>query len=52
MGDRERANQGMTVCRAVPAGHRNTLIAVPAGDGLLRFDIRMQGEQETVFFDL
>ena len=31
---------------------RATLIAVPAGDRLLRFDIRMQGDAETVFFDL
>jgi hypothetical protein len=25
---------------------------VPAGGSLLRFDIRMQGDAETVFFDL
>jgi protocatechuate 3,4-dioxygenase beta subunit len=36
----------------VPQRRRATLIAVPAGDNLLRFDIRMQGEDETVFFDL
>ena len=29
-----------------------TLIAVPGGDGLLRFDIHLQGPSETVFFDL
>jgi len=33
-------------------GRRATLIAVPAGENLLRFDIYMQGERETVFFDL
>jgi protocatechuate 3,4-dioxygenase alpha subunit len=36
----------------VPADRRATLIAVPAGENLLRFDIRMQGHDETVFFDL
>ena len=36
----------------MPAGRRATLIAVPAGESLLRFDIHMQGEDETVFFDL
>jgi protocatechuate 3,4-dioxygenase alpha subunit len=36
----------------VPAERRATLIAQPAGDNLLRFDIRMQGQNETVFFDL
>jgi protocatechuate 3,4-dioxygenase alpha subunit len=30
---------------------RETLIAVPAEDGF-RFDIRLQGEHETVFFDV
>jgi protocatechuate 3,4-dioxygenase, alpha subunit len=32
----------------VPADRRHTLIAVPGEDGL-RFDIRLQGENETVF---
>lgn len=50
--DEAEANAADPVLRAVPASRRNTLIAVPAGDGLLRFDIHMQGEQETVFFDL
>jgi protocatechuate 3,4-dioxygenase beta subunit len=36
----------------VPEGRRATLIAMPAGEDLLRFDIRMQGDNETVFFDL
>ena len=36
----------------VPPHRRATLIAVPAGDHLLRFDIRIQGDNETVFFDL
>ena len=31
---------------------RATLVAVPDGEGRLRFDIRLQGEDETVFFDV
>ena len=33
----------------VPANRRRTLVAVPDGD-VLRFDIHLQGEDETVFF--
>jgi protocatechuate 3,4-dioxygenase alpha subunit len=40
------------VLQAVPEDRRATLIAVPAGGSLLRFSIRMQGDAETVFFDL
>jgi protocatechuate 3,4-dioxygenase alpha subunit len=47
-----RANDNDPVLQAVPAGRRHTLIAVPAGENLLRFDIYMQGDAETVFFDL
>ena len=36
---------------AVPAERRHTLLARPDGDGF-RFDIRLQGEEETVFFDV
>jgi protocatechuate 3,4-dioxygenase, alpha subunit len=35
----------------VPAERRHTLIARPEGDGF-RFDIHLQGEEETVFFDV
>ena len=35
--------------RAVPADRRATLVAEPV-EGGLRFDIRLQGERETVFF--
>jgi protocatechuate 3,4-dioxygenase, alpha subunit len=31
---------------------RDTLLAVPEADGVLRFDIRLQGDHETVFFDV
>ena len=50
--DEEAANAADPVLEMVPAERRATLIAVPAGDGLLRFDIHMQGPAETVFFDL
>ena len=35
----------------VPAERRDTLIARKTGDGQYRFDLRVQGERETVFFD-
>ena len=50
--EEEAANAADPVLQSVPADRRATLIAVPAGDNLLRFDIRMQGHDETVFFDL
>jgi protocatechuate 3,4-dioxygenase, alpha subunit len=31
---------------------RETLVAEPAGEGAWTFDIRLQGESETVFFDV
>jgi protocatechuate 3,4-dioxygenase alpha subunit len=39
------------VLAAVPAGRRHTLVA-RAADGGYRFDLRLQGANETVFFDL
>jgi protocatechuate 3,4-dioxygenase alpha subunit len=39
------------VLEAVPAERRHTLIATPTETGY-RFDIRLQGADETVFFDL
>ena len=50
--DEQAANAADPVLETVPAGRRATLIAAPAGENLLRFDIRMQGDDETVFFDL
>jgi protocatechuate 3,4-dioxygenase, alpha subunit len=50
--DEEAANAADPVLRAVPQDRRATLIAVPAHDDLLQFDIHMQGPAETVFFDL
>ncbi|XDF37160.1 protocatechuate 3,4-dioxygenase subunit alpha [Paracidovorax avenae] len=55
-GDEAAANAADPVLASVPAERRHTLIAqrVDAGEGsvVYRFDIHMQGAQETVFFDL
>jgi protocatechuate 3,4-dioxygenase alpha subunit len=47
----EAANATDKVLNAVPAERRQTLIATHQGGGIYRFDIHMQGDQETVFFD-
>ncbi|MGC4859504.1 protocatechuate 3,4-dioxygenase subunit alpha [Micromonospora sp. DT41] len=47
--DEPAANGDDPVLRSVDADRRGTLIASPAPDGL-RFDIRLQGDRETVFF--
>ncbi|WP_034274757.1 protocatechuate 3,4-dioxygenase subunit alpha [Haloechinothrix halophila] len=39
------------VLSSVPANRRDTLIATRTDDGY-RFDVRIQGERETVFFDV
>ena len=45
------ANAVDRVLCAVPADRRHTLIAVREPDGY-RFDVHLQGEHETVFFDI
>jgi len=50
--DETEANAADPVLEVVPADRRATLVAASIGDRLLRFDIRMQGPGETVFFDL
>jgi len=50
-GDEEQANAEDPVLSLVPADRRDTLIATPE-DGGYRFDIRVQGPGETVFFDV
>lgn len=53
--DEAVANSQDAVLASVPAERRATLIARREASGtgpLYRFDIHMQGEQETVFFDL
>jgi protocatechuate 3,4-dioxygenase alpha subunit len=47
--DEEEANAADPVLRTVPADRRATLLAEPSEDGY-RFDIRLQGSGETVFF--
>ncbi|SEB16956.1 protocatechuate 3,4-dioxygenase, alpha subunit [Paraburkholderia sartisoli] len=53
--DEAEANQKDAVLASVPADRRHTLIArreAGTGSTVYRFDIHMQGENETVFFDL
>ena len=47
--DEVQANATDPVLARVPADRRDTLLARPEGDGY-RFDIRLQGRGETVFF--
>jgi protocatechuate 3,4-dioxygenase alpha subunit len=51
----EAANAGDPVLQSVPAERRDTLIAAAddsSGVVVYRFDIHMQGDKETVFFDV
>jgi protocatechuate 3,4-dioxygenase alpha subunit len=51
----EAANSADQVLSLVPADRRGTLIASRAADNggaVYRFDIRLQGDNETVFFDV
>ena len=48
----EAANATDKVLNVVPVERRHTLIAQPVGGNLYRFDIHMQGMDETVFFDV
>ena len=53
--DEAEANAADAVLAAVPAERRATLIAVredAGGTPLYRFDIHLQGDRETVFFDV
>jgi protocatechuate 3,4-dioxygenase, alpha subunit len=51
--DQPEANAADPVLLAIPEPvARATLVAVAEGEGRLRFDIRLQGEDETVFFDV
>ncbi|MGH3750954.1 MAG: protocatechuate 3,4-dioxygenase subunit alpha, partial [Micromonosporaceae bacterium] len=49
--DEAAANAADPVLSSAPAERRHTLVA-QQGDGELRFDIRIQGDGETVFFTL
>ena len=50
--DEPDANAQCPVLSRVPAQRRGTLLAQPAGERAYRFDIRLQGAGETVFFEL
>jgi protocatechuate 3,4-dioxygenase alpha subunit len=53
--DSEAANAADPVLALVPADRRGTLIAERQsgnGNAVYRFDIRLQGDNETVFFDI
>ena len=53
--DGEAANSADPVLALVPAARRGTLIAgreAGNGNAVYRFDIRLQGDNETVFFDV
>ncbi|HEY6758027.1 MAG TPA: protocatechuate 3,4-dioxygenase subunit alpha [Baekduia sp.] len=49
--DEADANREDAVLASVPAERRETLLATPTDDGY-RFDIHLQGDGETVFFDV
>jgi protocatechuate 3,4-dioxygenase, alpha subunit len=52
--DGEAGNADDPVLALVPADRRATLIATrqPGGNAVYRFDIHLQGDKETVFFDV
>lgn len=50
--DQAVANAADPVLNLVPADRRATLISARGADGAYRFDIRIQGGAETVFFDV
>jgi protocatechuate 3,4-dioxygenase alpha subunit len=50
--DEASANSADPVLALVPEERRGTLIARALGDGRYHFDITMQGDDETVFFDV
>ncbi len=50
--DELAANAADPVLSTVERARRSTLVAVAEPEGHLRFDIRLQGKHETVFFDI
>ncbi len=50
--DEAEANARDPIFNSVPEARRATLIATREPDGAYRFDIHMQGDDETVFFDV
>jgi protocatechuate 3,4-dioxygenase alpha subunit len=50
--DGQPMNADDTILALVPADRRATLLAVPVSDREYRFDVVLQGANETVFFDV
>ena len=51
--DEAEANSEDPVLTRIEHQHRvPTLLAARTADGLYRFDVRLQGENETIFFDM
>jgi protocatechuate 3,4-dioxygenase alpha subunit len=50
--DADPANAADPILAMVPADRRNTLIATRTSPGEYQFNIRIQGQDETVFFDV
>ena len=50
-GERFAPLDRVFLLRLVPPERRSTLIARNMGDGVLEWNIVLQGEDETVFFD-
>jgi protocatechuate 3,4-dioxygenase alpha subunit len=50
--DEAEANAADPLLSSLPPERAATLVAQPAGEGELRFDIRLQGEGETVFLQV
>ena len=48
----EPLNDQDPILAAIPSGRRGTVIAQRAADGTWRLDIRLQGDGETVFFEV
>lgn len=50
--DEEEANKSDSILKSLSDTRRRTLIAKSVGPAQYQFDIQLQGEHETVFFDL
>ena len=50
--DEAAANAADPVLASLPSNRRATLLAQRSGDAAYRWDIHMQGDRETVFFDM
>jgi protocatechuate 3,4-dioxygenase, alpha subunit len=51
-GDEAAANATDPILNLVPAARRETIIAKKMEDGVFHWDVLMQGDDETVFFDV